>query len=217
MSRRGNARLFRRLRRFSLRTALVLLTVFCVVLGTEVNAYRAQRRCVAALESRDTEGKFWHRSPRFTLPTIVKQRVPWVASLVSQHVQYRVTHVDLAQHYGEAVDRVLEGTAVTGSLVEATLNDIEWTESRLRDLARQKQLADLTLNGATTDDRAVAAVSKLRSLERLSFNCSHVSRDGMLKLMRLKNLSRLALRGVLDETTMYDLKEGLPNAYITLR
>lgn len=204
---------FKRLRKFSLRSIMVLVSVLCVVLGTEVNGYRAQRRCVAALAERGFSGT----SPRFTIPQIVKQRMPWITSFVSEHIQNRVTHVFLAEHHEEMVDRVLENTAILGSLAKATFCDLEWTESRLRDLSRQKRLKYISLNGRTTDGRVITAVSRIRSLERLSFNCTNVPRDAMLKLSRHGNLTRLALRGKLDETTMFDLKAGLPNACITLR
>jgi|GEM_PF-6099546 len=205
--------LFDRLRRFSLRSFMILVSVLCIVLGTEVNGYRAQRRCVAAL----ADCGFSNRSPRFTIPQTVADRVPWITLFVSEHIQYRVTGVFLAEHHGDTVGQVLEDTATLGSLVKATFCDIKWNESRLRDLARQKRLEDLELSGATTDGRVITAASKIKSLESLSFNCTKVPRDAMLKLSRHGNLTRLALRGKLDETTMFDLKAGLPNTNITLR
>ncbi len=161
----------RRWLQFSLRTLMIVVTVFCILLGTVVKRARDQRQAVEAI--REAGGLIVYDYER-------DQRGPpgpeWLR---------RLAGIDL---FAKVVSVSADHPSIGGS---ATMTDKEMVH-----LTLFPDLQSLDLQGQNNvTDVGVGHLRGLKQLETLWLSNTNISDDGVAYLQKLRKLNLLALEG----------------------
>ena len=181
----------RRFLRFRLRSALIVCTVFCVLLALIVLPAYRERRAAEALIARgamvyyakqlDQDGNFR------TAPTTTRWDQAWL-------------HCDLTDHVGLVVlyNCSIEKEDIAHLRYLPQLERLDFCEPAVSDdwlpqLARLRKLRRLHLNYASISDDGLEHLQPLENLEDLSLYHTKVSDAGLGLLLSLKQLRVLKL------------------------
>ena len=192
----------RRLLRFSLRAMLVVLTVFGVWLGVQVNRANKQRAVVRwVTENGGAVGYHWQWSEYGN-----KTEPDWLRQQIGDDYFRSVVEVNLDHTNVHKVSPLAE----LGELKLLLLRDTQVKD--LSPLARMTKLEDLGLRGTTVSD--LSPLSNLSSLKYLSIDGNQV--DDLTPLVGLSRLENLYIKGtqVTDEQ-ISELQKALPNCVIS--
>jgi hypothetical protein len=175
-------------KRFSLRSMFILMTLCCVVFGlwaVYVNPYRLQLRSLAAVNRlkgeslvKTAEGLAWHR---------------WlVTTTLGDNSFVTVTAVNLAgRNVNDDAIRSLTGLV---HLEELALDYTPITDEGLAALRSMPKLDRLSLRFTNVSDRGVDYLLALPNLRRVMLMGTKVSDDAIPKLSKLQEISELYIR-----------------------
>jgi hypothetical protein len=197
------------LKRFSLRSLFVLMTLCCVVFGlwaVYVNPYRLQLRSLAAVNRlkgeslvKTAEGSGWHR---------------WlVTTTLGDNSFVNVTAVNLAgRNAGDDAIRSLTGLV---HLEELALDYTPITDEGLAALRSMPNLDRLSLRFTNVSDRGVDYLLALPNLHRVMLMGTKVSDDAIPKLSKLQGMSELYIRWTgISNDGAERLRTALPNCAV---
>ena len=197
----------RRFWQYSLRTMLVMLTVFCVWLGWTVHGANEQRKAVEWV--REMGGTVWydyqldekHRLRYNSEPSGPR----WLVQLLGVDHFQEVSFVGLNRTQSNAPTPL----PVLKSLKLLDLNTTPVSD--LTPLAGLKNLRVLALTGMPVSD--LTPLAKLTSLESLRLTSTKV--NDLTSLAGLKNLEVLWLNGTaVSDEQVEELRRALPNCKI---
>jgi hypothetical protein len=184
----------RRKLQFTLRGALVLITVLGVWLGLQVNSANRQRQSLAAFEQPDR----WLYSYQFPgdgggYPDRSPLLPQWLVDAVGVDFFYSVTSVNLNGASMQA-DR-LESLRNLKRLKYLGLDNAEITESVMKSIAQMHELDYLSLQMCDVTDEQLALLRNSVSLTSLYLTFDKITDDGLESLSDLKRLESLQLQG----------------------
>jgi Leucine-rich repeat (LRR) protein len=188
----------RRWFQYSLRTFLLLITIFAIWFGWLTNNARNQREAVSWV--RANSGVVWYdyENNKPPGPTWLQQTIgiDFSANVVAVHIETaQITNLTPLAEL-ESLKRI--------AVIEAAVSD-------LTPLANLKQLAILELPRTQVSD--LTHLAALESLEFLDLSYTPVS--DLSPLLRLKNLQYLKVRGTLvDQEQVAKLRRALPHCDI---
>lgn len=222
----------RRLFQFSLRTALVLLTAACILLGLKTESVRQQRQLVRIVES--SGGKAIYDYQYDEDDPFADADVPpgpkllravlgddYFADLVSVYIE-GVSDLDVARIAKQTTlrqlsisggigDEALESIAKLSRLEKLDLYGGRFSAAGLDRLANLPRLRRLTLADMALTDEAARSIGRLTRLEQLSLANTRLASRQIRHLQDLRHLNSLDVSGTLvgDEglRMLYDLKE----------
>jgi hypothetical protein len=191
----------RRFWRFSLKTLLILLTLFCLWLGTLANSANRQRRAVEAIVRSGGEFNFDYQrvvNPRGSGQVYSHKVNPpgpkWLRSIIGDH--YFITPVSLRLIQQPAVkDDCLAQLDALPNLESAFFLDVPFRDSHVVHLKHLKNLTNLTFNDETLSGpdgpRRFDFLQYLPKLESLSLNESNFGDADAKHLKDTMNLKTL--------------------------
>jgi hypothetical protein len=168
----------RRWGRFSLKTLLILLTLFCIWFGTSTNSANRQRRAVEAIERSGGEFCYdYQKQPTsggagVAYSHLVERPGPrWLRWLLSDH--YFITPVFLSIHQqSEIKDDCLAHLDALPNLESAMFSSVQFRDGDVEHLKSLKNLRQLTFNDGTLSGadgpRNFDFLTQLTKLESLS-------------------------------------------------
>lgn len=194
----------RRLTSFSLRTALIAITILAVWLGLHMNSVRKQRASIETVKRHggsvhfDYEGTAYVRQKYDDAPTgFAPRRQSTMATWLLNTFGRDHLH----------------------SVVSANIGRISRREANSADvfthLNNLPKLEELWLNGPQLRDEELKHLGQITNLRRLHIRSAHVTEDGLRHLVGLKNLRYLYLKGSQVKDVSW-LQERLPNCEIVL-
>ncbi len=165
----------RRFFRYSLRTLMLVVTVFCVWLGWQVQKARNQQYVISIVVAENgliayQHGLIEYQGGTDRMRKLSKDGPPgstWLRRLIGNEYFFRVSRVEV---HGERIDDTF--------------------------LAAIKRLADirgLSVGGPSLTDEGVKHISKMNRLEALNVSGRRVTDQGLLYLKDLKSLGHLGL------------------------
>jgi hypothetical protein len=198
----------RRWLRFSLRTLLVLVTVFGVWLGMKVNQARRQKEAVAALGALGMDFHYAHQRDDAYPNSIAPGReldVPkWLDELAGYDFFRTVVSVqnippvsdeDLAHLAGLPYIERLYVTGSGSNLSDAGLAHLppRITDEGLLAIRKLKKLKRLHLYDTKITNAGMAALGNMTALELLMLNRTQITDAGLVHLKNAKRLRHLYL------------------------
>ena len=183
----------RRFFRYSLRTLMLVVTVFCIWMGITAKRAREQRQAVEAI--REVGGFVYHEHQ---MHPSYSPSPKWLLRLIGEDYFSSVSYVFM---FGPTA-----GTDPSRSKV----NDVS-----LAAIERFTDLRWLSLSNTQFTDAHMEYLNGLTKLEKLYLSGNPISDEGLLQLKGLTNLQELGLYAtqVTDEGVM-KLQEALPNCKI---
>jgi hypothetical protein len=188
----------RRWWRFSLKTLLVLLTLFCVWLGTLANSANRQKRAVEAIQQSGGEFNYdYQRSPSRTgrgqsFSLRVEPPGPtWLRRILGDH--YFITPV--AMRMSETIiDDCLLHLAALPAIESASFGSVTFRNQDFDHLAMLTNLRSLAFHKCTfREPQSFDALAELRNLETFSLQDPNFGDDDVKHLSGAANLSQLFL------------------------
>ena len=194
----SGGRRFRLGLRFSLRTLLAAMTIFCVVLGWRLHRAKLQREAVRAI--RDGAGRVHYDYERLDFLTgdINAEARPWepawLLALVGIDFFHDATDVSAPTDYGRGpAGRVAPHLAQLPGLRSIEVN---LDEAEMRQIGRFRRLESFGLwNWWQVSDDSVAQLCRLSRLKHLRLGDSQISDQSLTLLARLPNLEVLQFHG----------------------
>lgn len=192
-------------KRFRLRTLLLLLTAFCLVLGLlfgYLEPYRQQARSMATLirlqgevATEQADGPAWLR---------------WlVTKMLGPNSFVRVTSVKLKGV--DSDDDVMHSLAGLAYLRELSLERSRFTDEGAAVLPSLSQLDSLSLKFTNITDHEAKSLEKLAGLKTLYLTSTNVSDAAVPHLAKLHNLEALYIRWThISESGAQQLRDSLP-------
>jgi Leucine-rich repeat (LRR) protein len=208
--------------RFSLRTLLILTTVFSVWLGLNLNRAKIQRTSIKVLTERAPQAQnigydFQYLEQGGMNPTLGPGAPAWLLRILGTDFFYRVVFVNL-NGAAASVPRLqylrglpdlrylgLDNGVVTTDVAEAisVMKDLEIlslqmchiSAEQIRPFKRLGKLQKLYLTFNTIGDGGLKYVGDLQSLRELQLQDTDITDDGLKYLARLTNLEELYLSG----------------------
>lgn len=213
----------RRWLRFSLRAAMIALTLICVWLGLTANRANRQKRSVEALRKAGAEvsydyevNEYGSRDPR--KPTPPAPGPDWLRNIIG--VDYFATAATVNFHpQDDILEETFDSLADLPHLRSLAFANIQVTDARIARLAnltelqvltlRNSSIADggweflehfsrlkrLQLDGRNVNDFTLSHIKGLAELRHLILFDNQVSDAGLKDLAGLSNLETLWLRG----------------------
>ena len=193
----------RRWYQFSLRTALVLVTILCIGPGGYV-AHEQQK-----LRREDAAVVLLNK----LVGTEVYSRPHWLWSLMEGNSAGNV--VGLGFRSPQVTDAGLSPLTALPELVWLTLSDTPITDAGLAHLAELKKLKRLRLDETSVSDAGLAQLTKLTTLETLNLSRTKITDAGLSHLAGLANLETLDLQKTkVTRAGVAELQKSLPNCAI---
>lgn len=173
--------------RFSLATFLTVITLLCLLLGSQVSRIRERRE--AALQIEEAGGRLIYRH-QYPMP-----RVPGSPAKPRYYPDSR----------GQAWLRKQLGDDWANRAESVRLIDIEQSGDLLTRIGCLNELKGLTLEGSDVGDGDLKYLTDLQHLQGLVLSHTDLSSRGLRSIVALKELRRLSLRATLltDEGLMY--------------
>lgn len=170
--------------RFSLRTLLVAISIFGILLGLRVDVARRQSQAAAELLRMGCEvGYDFEMDENDYRIALARSYVPhWIVSVTGPDLFHNVVYVNL--QYGDE----------NGKTVASHCDDLSHALAQVSLLPRPRHLV-LT---DQSDDDSLAQVGKLRSLEKLAIWGGTITDAGIHHLTSLHQLRELRLPGGFD-------------------
>ncbi len=228
----------RRAFRFTIRTLLILIAGFAVVLATYVNSANRQRRAIARIEQLGGEVRYdynFHRPRPWPLPgpTWLRERlgIDYFATanlVVFVRPDIRDDHLAVLRDLPELRELRLFKANVRGpgfvhvrdlsNLTMIALSHSKATDETLDNLCHLTQLQVLIINNtlnapkeAAITDAGLVHLASLRNLTSLELNASNVTDAGIVHLAGLSKLTYLSLVGTeMTDDGIAELKRKFP-------
>jgi Leucine Rich repeat len=186
----------RRWFRFSLRTMLLAVTLFCAWLGVTFNRANRQKHAVETITSHggqvnydyeaDEDGRFVQNPPPPPGPD-------WLRNLIG--TDYFATVVDVGIDYQKGVnDDAVEALADLPQLRRLHLHGIDVTDSVLARLTRLTQLHILALTNSSVTDAGCEPLKRLTRLKELGLVSRCISDGALEHIEGLTRLTGIVLR-----------------------
>jgi hypothetical protein len=181
--------------RFSLRTALIVVTLLCIWLAAESSRARRQQNAIATLQQLggrigfdyqlERPGK-WKSKPNPVGPE-------WLRRAIGDDFFRRVVIVNFDEG-SDPADRDLAVLRELPGLLELTLmNRTRITDEGLRNLSGLRQLKVLALNGTKIDGSGLGHVPFPRRIEGLALSDAPVTDEALMHIEQMTNLKWLIL------------------------
>ena len=223
----------RRWFRYSLRTLLIVVAIFCIIAGTVVKRANDQKAAVAAI--RDLGGRIAYANQFSDVEPLAPE---WLRKLLGDDYFFRVGVVifmgpTINDGNFASIKRLpdvswltVSGTEVTDAglvhlegmtnLHMLTFGPTKIDGSGLVHLEGLTKLHTLGLSNTGVGDESLAHLSRLTSLEKLFLDQTKVTDRGLEHLKGLTRLAELRLKGtaVTDEGVS-TLQQALPNCTIS--
>ncbi len=165
--------------RFSLRTALAVVTLAAVVCGMWISQARRQRSAVEAIRNKGGTATYASDPARFM----------WLAKLIGKDTW-------LASDLFYAV-------------IGVNLNGTEFSDQDAVHLKPLRDLAHLNLTGARITDETLKVVSRCRDLEAVWLGNTRISDEGLAHLRHHEKLIMLVLAGTSIDGSGFKYLKGL--------
>jgi len=184
--------------RFSLRTFLAAITIFCVLLGWRLHRAKMQREAARAI--RDGAGRIHYDYERLDFLTgeIDAEARPWepawLLALVGIDFFHDVTDVSAPTDYGRGPAARI--APHLGRLSALRSIEVNLDEAEMRQIGRFRRLESFGLwNWWEVSDESVQELCQLPRLKHVRLGDSPVSDRSLALLARLPNLEVLELQG----------------------
>jgi len=192
--------------RFSLRTLLLVVTVFGVWLGVKVDQARRQKRAVETLKALGADIRFEHqRVPQGGFDGRIELDVPtWARELCGDDFFQTVTGVyfwhrgsqDQKQPRPRAIrDEDLECLADLPHLEVLHIDKAPITDAGLSHIAHPERLTSVTLSDTRIGDGFVQRLKGAERLRALWIDNTDVTDSGLAELSGVTTIKRLSLLG----------------------
>lgn len=183
----------RRLTSFSLRTALIAMTVLAIWLGMHMRSIWQQRAAIEAIQRRGGSVRYAHEGigrestvPRWLLEAAGPDHFHSVVSVQIEGTAHR------SEHYDE-VYRHLTGLP---KLKRLWVGDWQLTNRELKYIGQLSSLQSLAIREAyEVTDEGVVHLANLEQLEHLSMTHCQLTDESLRRLRRLPKLEELWLPG----------------------
>ena len=219
--------------RYSLRTLFIVVTVFCVVLGTVVKQARDQRSAIEVIQEVGGNVTYEHQRTNSAPPG-----PEWLRKLMGDEYFFTVDGVEFGN--SKVDDTSLSAIKQFTNLTRLTLADTEITDAGLehiKDLtdlevlkfypARRvtdagmahlkglKNLRTLILLGTKMTDAGLAHIEGLTTLGHLNVNSGQITDRGLVRVESLTNLKVLVLNNTeVSGEGIKRLQKALPSCAI---
>jgi hypothetical protein len=173
----------RRWLQFSLRTAFVLLTIFCVVLGITLNRARTRRAAIRAIDELGGTYGIRIEGPK------------WVRDLVKDDKYFynatRISFGPLNQGYDprrpftdDELAHVIDHINAFSRFHTLDLRGSKVTDDGLKELRRLHRLENLWLTETGITDAGTIHLEALKTLKEIDFTGTNVTKEGVSGLRR---------------------------------
>jgi internalin A len=190
--------------RFSLRTILVVVTVFGVWLGVKVDQARRQKRAIESLSALGAQFWFEHqRTSNGGFDGRIELHVPaWARELCGDDFFQTVRGVYVRRRPGEKVDQPRQITdedlkyladlphLEVLQIVSAPISDVG-----LAHVVYPERLREVTLSNTNIANAFLRRLRAAKRLESLWLDNTRVTDDGLTELYGITSLRRLSLSG----------------------
>jgi len=199
----------RRWLQFSLRTLLIVVTVFCVWMGITAKRARDQQQAVEAILAAGGVVNYEHQLDRSDPPGPV-----WLRQLIGDEYFFSVNFVSF--HKGEVDDATMAAVSRLTGLTNLLLQGANITDAQLVHLKGLTNLIQLDLSKTQVTDVGMVHLKSMTNLGVLKLISTKITNSGLMHLKGLTNLKDLRLYNtqVTDEG-IKKLQQALPNCYIT--
>jgi hypothetical protein len=207
--------------RFSLRTALLVVTLLCVWLAVESTRARRQKRAIATLQQLGGRIGFDYQLDRHHELTRKKQPAApsWLRAAIGDDYFRRVVIVNFDEGSDPADDdlailrdlpdlreltlmnrtRIADGSlrnlSALPRLEVLALNGTKIDGSGLANIRYPQRITGLSLHDAPVTDEALAYVGKMSNLKWLCLLNTRITDSGLSHLASLKSLEDLQIQG----------------------
>jgi hypothetical protein len=181
--------------RFSLRTALIVVAIFCIWLSIESSHARKQKNAIETV--RKLGGMLAYdfqmdRNGQWKRP--FQPRGPqWLRKAIGDDYFQRVVVVN----FDEGSDPTDDDLAVLHNLTDlrtlTLMNRRRITDDGLRFVAGLRRLQKLSLDGTNIDGSGLAHIRSLKGIELLTVSGTPLSDEGLEHIVTLSNLKMLDL------------------------
>ena len=226
----------RRWMQFSLRTLLIVVTVFCIGfgwLGLKLKEGREQRNAIVAIRELGGRIGYEHEVDRSNPPG-----PEWLRQLIGDEYFFSVgavqltgskvndTSLSIIERFTDLKWLTLIGTKVTDAGLEhlkgltnlqgLSIQYAEITDTGLEHLKGLTKLQTLHLNHTKITDAGLEHLTELSNLRALSLRNTKITDEGLIHLRRLTRLDYLSLVDVFGVTPegVKKLQQALPNCNI---
>jgi len=199
----STSRRFRLALRFSLRTFLVAVTIFCIALGWQLHRAKLQRDAVAAI--RDTGGSLYYDYQRHDWQsdwdkfdaTARPWEPAWLLVLVGIDFFHNVTDVSVGFRRGDQPPaNIASHLAHFPRLRSLSISGLCLDDEGLRTVGRLKRLEFLfRLPGGSISDDGVANLRDMPRLKCVDFRLAELGDRSLQSFARLPNLEFLNVSG----------------------
>ncbi len=195
----------RRWFRFSLRTMLLVITVFALWLGLHIHATRRQQQSVMAVQDAGGRVQYDYHYPkgrygRNDVSYTATSRVPqWLLGMLGVDFFHAVVEVDISRDYDygrknpDADDDLLRQLSGFPDLRRLELTHCGITDEGLRHLPAFAYLERLELSYSSVSDDGLPYIGRLTSLTSLDLGHTRVTGRGFHRLAELERLEVLIL------------------------
>jgi hypothetical protein len=216
---------------------MLIVLIFAVLLGWQVNKARQQRDAVRAVER---YGGWVHYDYEFVNGKLTRGRGPWaprwLRGMLGDELFRNVRQVSLVYDDSsgkrfdnanvEACDALLKRIATLPGLQELLLYSTQATDEGLRHIGKMTELEKLFIwNADSVTDAGVAHLAGLKNLKVVHINHSNLTDDSLAVLSGLRGIESLSLQqnhfsdrglaGLNGKKTLKRLHLGLGSGRIT--
>lgn len=177
--------------RFSLRGALIVITVACLALGWIVDEVRDGRLAVATIHELGGRIRYKRQPQTASAPSPMR----WLRLVMGEEYTGIVNDVSFANCKLSDAD-----LACVGRLTSLDRLDLDYTvvgDAGIQHLTGLQKLTWLDVEDTQITDRALASIGKLKALRYLILDGTNVTDDGLRSLQTLQSLRSLRLRNTL--------------------
>jgi hypothetical protein len=197
----------RRWLRFSLRTFLVVVTLFCIWSAWYVHRARRQKEAVEAVQTYGGWAYYDHQFDEAKPPTKVMNESPWPSWLIDIFgidMFHNVIEVNLVysddrgkrEETQNTSDEIIPNLEAFPNLRRLYLHSTQVTDDTMPHIARLRKLEEFFVWDAThLSDQGVEYLRNLDRLSSIHISNSRIGDESLHIMSRLPRLQRLSLQG----------------------
>jgi Leucine-rich repeat (LRR) protein len=177
---------------FSLRTLLIVLTLFGIWLGVRINLARKQRETVQTILA--TKGDVKYRDLEYpSIQSREPRKLSWLETQLGLDFFYDIDEVGLRGD--SATDKTLEQVGKFPRVRQVWISHAQITDDGLTHMRTLRQLEGLGLLGSPVSGHGLTHVSSLPRLKTLDLGGSPITNESLAHIGMIHSLESLHLSG----------------------
>jgi hypothetical protein len=202
----------RRWRQYSLRTLMIIVTLFAVAcswLAVKMRQAKVQKSAVNTIEL--VGGMVWYdyqeTAPRTFYALATTREPKWLRRLLSDDFFNKPVKVDMRFNSSKDDDWV-KAINILPSLKTLLVYGQNVTDETLDNLSDLSNLEELRLSGGLISDHGLKNLGKFPNLHRLMMDNTQITDSGLSYVKNLKHLEELSLRyNIISDAAIPDLSK----------